>query len=199
MESLRGESLVRVLEDTDALQFGHFRLSSGLHSERYVQCARLLEAPSLASRVGTALAEELSTFQVDSILSPALGGVIIGYATAVALDVPFRFVERKEGRLTLRRGFNLSQGEKVAIVEDVVTTGGSALEAATVAREHGAEVAAVGSIIDRSEAAVNFGAPFVRLLELTVQTYEATACPACQRGEAFSAPGSRLSSGSGAN
>lgn len=114
-----------LLRESGALREGHFLLSSGLHSSGYVQCALLLESPARARRVGEWLAERLAAYRADSVLSPALGGVIIGHETAVALGVPFRFVERREGEFTLRRGFRLAAGERVVVVEDVVTTGKS--------------------------------------------------------------------------
>ena len=139
-----------MLEASRALLAGHFLLSSGLHSPRYVQCALLLEHPVRARRVGEALAAELRPFGVESVLSPAMGGLIIGHETAAALGVPFRFTERKDGRMELRRGFALRARERVAIVEDVVTTGKSTAETVAVAAERGAVVVAVGAILDRT-------------------------------------------------
>jgi len=188
---LSADHLRRALEETGALESGHFRLSSGLHSDRYIQCARLLESPRLAGAAGAALADRLTPYEPDSILSPALGGVVIGYATASALGVPFRFVERRHGALRLRRGFRLSAGEKVAVVEDVVTTGGSAREAAEVAAAAEAQVVAFGAIIDRTGGMASFPAPFANLLEVEVGTFEPGGCPLCVLGEPMTAPGSR--------
>lgn len=178
------------LLESGALREGHFQLSSGLHSSGYVQCALLLESPARARRVGEWLAERLAAYRVDSVLSPALGGVIIGHETAAALGVPFRFVERREGEFTLRRGFRLAAGERVVVVEDVVTTGKSTREAAEVARRLGAEVVAVGAIIDRG-AGDAFSVPFEALLRLDLPTWERGECHLCAAGSSAESPGSR--------
>ncbi len=192
-----GAHLLAELGVSGALRQGHFRLSSGLHSNRYVQCAKLLEDPARAKRVGVELATRLEGFDPVSVLSPALGGLIIGHETAAALGVPFRFSERKDGVMTLRRGFELARSERVAVIEDVVTTGGSAREAALVAREFGARVVAYGAIIDRSpgpDASARFDAPFVALLELEVLAWEPADCELCAAGEPLTEPGSRPAS-----
>lgn len=184
--------LMRLLEESGALRRGHFLLSSGLHSEAYVQCALLLEDPVRARTVGEDLAEELRSFHPDSVLAPALGGVIIGHEVAAALGVPFRFSERKGDEMGLRRGFNLRQGERVVIVEDVVTTGRSTLETAALATSRGARVVAVGSIIDRTAGRDPFDVPFRSLLQLDLQSYAPAACPICQvSGRPPEKPGSR--------
>lgn len=183
-------ALRELLLESGALREGHFQLSSGLHSSGYVQCALLLESPARARRVGEWLAERLAAYRVDSVLSPALGGVIIGHETAAALEVPFRFVERREGELTLRRGFRLAAGERVVVVEDVVTTGKSTREAAEVARRLGAEVVAVGAIIDRG-ARDAFSVPFEALLRLDLPTWEPGECHLCAAGSSAESPGSR--------
>ncbi len=152
--------LMQMLEESGALRRGHFLLSSGLHSEAYVQCALLLEDPVRARKVGGDLAELLRQFHPDSVLSPALGGVIIGHEVAAGLGVPFRFTERKGEEMGLRRGFTLRQGERVVIVEDVVTTGRSTLETAALATARGARVVAVGAIIDRTAGRAPFDVPF---------------------------------------
>jgi len=185
------------LEESGALRRGHFQLSSGLHSSAYVQCALLLELPARAREVGTALAEKLRTYGIDSILSPALGGVIIGHEVAAALNIPFRFAERKGTELEIRRGFALKPGEKVAIVEDVVTTGKSTLETARLAESAGAEVVAIGAIIDRTVGANPFPMPFVSLLELKLPAFRADECPLCAAGGVAEKPGSRPGGGAG--
>jgi len=186
-----GEETLGLLRSSGALLDGHFLLSSGLHSPRYVQCAKLLELPVRARRVGERLAALLRPLQLDSIVSPALGGVIIGHEVASALDVPFRFVERRDGAMELRRGFALRNGERVAVVEDVVTTGKSTLEAAAVASGHGAEVVAVGAILDRSGGRRPFTVPFPSLLTLDFPTWAAAECPLCAAGGKPEKPGSR--------
>src|SRR5438874_1109857 len=129
--------LPALLAETGALLTGHFRLSSGLHSPNYVQCAKLLEHPRNAKAIGAALGERVRSFGARKIVAPALGGVIIGYTVAEALDLPSIFTERKEGQMTLRRGFRINRGERVLVVEDVVTTGKSTRETATVIAEQG--------------------------------------------------------------
>jgi len=185
--------LERELEACGALLRGHFLLSSGRHSPAYVQCARYLQEPSRARRAGTALAARLRGIapRLDSVLSPALGGVIIGHEVAAALGVPFRFVERAGDELALRRGFVLRQGERVVVVEDVVTTGKSTRETARLAESAGAEVAAIASILDRSGGGHGFAVPFAALLELDLPTWTADDCPLCREGTPAVKPGSR--------
>jgi orotate phosphoribosyltransferase len=190
--------LVRLLEESGALRHGHFLLSSGLHSAAYVQCALLLEDPVRARQVGHALAEELRQFHPDSVLSPALGGVIIGHEVAAALGVQFRFTERKGEEMGLRRGFSLRQGDRVVVVEDVVTTGRSTLETAALATGRGARVVAIGSIIDRTAGRSPFDIPFRSLLALDLPSYTAAECPLCQAGSTPEKPGSRPEPGSSA-
>lgn len=180
------------LEAVGALTRGHFRLSSGLHSPAYVQCARLLEEPRRARAAGAALAELLAGHRPDSVLAPAMGAVIIGHEVAAALGVPFRFTERVEGRMALRRGFALGVGERVVLVEDAVTTGRSTLETAEVARAAAAEVVAVAAIVDRSGGSRPFGElPFVRLLSLDLPAFDPADCPLCRDGIPAVKPGSR--------
>ena len=184
--------LMQMLEESGALRRGHFLLSSGLHSSAYVQCALLLEDPVRARKVGQDLAELLRQFHPDSVLSPALGGVIIGHEVAAGLGVPFRFTERKGDEMGLRRGFNLRQGERVVIVEDVVTTGRSTLETASLATARGARVVAIGAIIDRTAGRDPFDVPFRALLQLDLPSYGPADCPACRSGALpAEKPGSR--------
>ena len=187
------------LERSGALHKGHFRLSSGLHSPAYVQCARLLEDPARARRAGEALAgalvEELGEAWrggPDSVLAPAMGAVLIGHEVAAALGVPFRFTERTaDGAMALRRGFELAAGERVVVIEDAVTTGRSTRETMALAREAGAEVMAVGALVDRSGDATPFDVPFVRLTTLDLPTWRPDACPLCEQGTPAVKPGSR--------
>jgi orotate phosphoribosyltransferase len=184
--------LMQMLEESGALRRGHFLLSSGLHSEAYVQCALLLEAPVRARKVGSDLAERLRSFHPDSVLSPALGGVIIGHEVAAGLGVPFRFTERKGEEMGLRRGFTLRQGERVVVIEDVVTTGRSTLETAALATARGARVVALGAIIDRTSGRDPFDVPFRALMQLDLPSYTPAECPACRAGALpAEKPGSR--------
>ena len=179
-------------EDTGALLAGHFRLSSGMHSDRYLQCARLLMWPERAERAGRELAARLREFGPAAIISPALGGVIIGHETARALGVPAMFAERKDGAFALRRGFAMAPGQKVAVVEDVFTTGKSTREAMAAVTAGGGHVVAVGSIVDRGLPADAFEVPARSLLSLDVPSWPASECPLCRLGLALDTPGSRF-------
>jgi len=182
-----------LLRETGALLSGHFRLSSGLHSAGYVQCALLLEHPRNAKAIGIALAEKVRTMQPSKIVAPAMGGVIIGYTVAEALDVPSIFTERKDGAMTLRRGFRIAEGERVVIVEDVVTTGKSTRETVAVIEGLGGVVAGFASILNRSGMSNPFGPPYASLLVLNLDTYDEANCPLCASGVAIDSPGSRYS------
>jgi orotate phosphoribosyltransferase len=180
--------------ETGALLEGHFRLSSGLHSDRYLQCARLLMWPGRAESAGRELAALLAEFRPRVVVSPALGGLIIGHETARALSTRFIFVERQEGRFQLRRGFRLEAGEPAAVVEDVFTTGKSTRETIGAVEEAGAAVVAVGSIVDRGVPAGAFAVPARSLLSLSVPAWPAGECPLCRRGVPLDTPGSRYGS-----
>lgn len=179
--------------ETDALLDGHFVLSSGLHSARYLQCALALQYPVDASRFGKAIAEmiQLQSGGIDTIASPAIGGLIIGYAVAEALNVRFIWTERQEGEMTLRRGFSLSPGERVLVVEDVITTGGSTRECIAALEKNGGEVVAAASIIDRSDGRADVGVPRISLASLDVPSYPQPDCPMCAAGTPTVKPGSR--------
>ena len=184
-------------QDTGALLEGHFRLSSGLHSDRYLQCARLLMWPERAEQAGRDLAAALREFSPGAVVSPALGGVIIGHETARAVRVPAMFVERKDGAFALRRGFSLAGGEPVVVVEDVFTTGKSTREAADAVEAAGGRVIAVGSIVDRGVPAGAFTVPARSLLALSVPSWPEAECPLCAKGVAIDSPGSRFARTSG--
>lgn len=192
-EATSVREIEEMLTTSGALTRGHFRLSSGLHSPAYVQCALLLEEPRRGTRVGRALARTVASLRPTSVVAPAMGGLLVGYEVAAALGMPFRFVERAPdgGGMTMRRGFRLSEGERVVIVEDVVTTGKSTREAMAVVREQGAETVAVASIIDRTGDANPFDVPHLSLLELTLPTYDPDDCPLCAEGVPVERPGSR--------
>ena len=185
--------VLALLNKTGALLQGHFKLSSGLHSPNYVQCALLLQHPRNAKALGEALAAKVRPMRPDKIVAPAMGGLIIGYTVAEALDKPMIFTERKDGEMTLRRGFKLTQGERVVIVEDVVTTGKSTREAAKVVSERGGVVYGFASILNRSGRENPFDANYEPLLRLDLETHEAERCPLCASGVPLDAPGSRFS------
>ncbi len=183
--------VLSLFRQSGALHEGHFRLSSGLHSSGYLQCALVLQHPAHAETLGRALGDALRDLNATVVLSPALGGLIIGHEVARALGVRAIFAERQDNVLTLRRGFSLSADDRVVIIEDVVTTGGSTRETMVVAREAGATVVGAGSIIDRSGGAATLDVPFRALVALSLPTYEPTACPLCAAGQPVTKPGSR--------
>ena len=178
--------------DTGALLSGHFRLSSGRHSDTYLQCARLLQWPTRAQEAGRELAERLREFAPQVVVSPALGGLIIGHETARALGTRFLFVERPEGVFVLRRGFGLEPGERAVVVEDVFTTGKSTREAASAVEAGGGAVVAVGSVVDRGLPPGAFAVPARSLLSLSVPSWPESECPLCRGGVAIDSPGSRF-------
>jgi len=175
-----------------ALLEGHFRLTSGLHSPGYLQCALVLQHPREAEAYGVALAERLRDLGARTVLSPALGGIVIGQEVGRALGVRAIFAERVDGTLMLRRGFSLEPGETVVVIEDVVTTGGSTRETIEVARAAGARVVGAGAIIDRSGGQQRLDVPFHALAELSLPTYEPASCPLCLAGQPVVKPGSRV-------
>lgn len=177
--------------ETGSLLTGHFRLSSGLHTDRYLQCARLLMWPERAERAGRDLAAKLSVVSPQAVVSPAIGGIVIGHEVARALGVRALFAERKDGGFHLRRGFALSPGERVVVVEDVFTTGGSTREVCAAVESAGGTVSAVGSIVDRGVPEGTFPVPASSLLSLDVPAWTEKDCPLCARGDALDAPGSR--------
>ena len=185
--------LPSLLRETGALLQGHFRLSSGLHSSTYVQCALLLEHPRNAVAIGEELASRARSMKPSKIAAPALGGVIIGYTVAQSLGIPFIFTERKGGDMTLRRGFRVEADEPLLIVEDVVTTGKSTRETADVLARRGGKVVGFASILNRSGRQNPFDAPYVSLLSLDLEAYEEAHCPLCAQGVPLDAPGSRYS------
>ncbi len=184
-----------LFEKTGAYLKGHFRLTSGLHSPGYLQSALVLEYPEHAETLGRELARRLRDITngpVDAVVSPALGGLIIGHEVARALGVRFLFTERDTDRkMALRRGFAITPGEHVIVIEDVITTGGSTKEVIDIVADRGAKVLAAGSIIDRSGGAVDLGVPRVALETLSVPAWDPATCPLCAAGEPVVKPGSR--------
>jgi len=185
------DTVLALFRSSGALLEGHFRLSSGLHSGGYLQCALVLQHPVHAEALGQALAEKLREFKANVVLSPALGGLIIGHEVGRALGVRAIFAERQERVLTLRRGFQLSSADRVVVIEDVVTTGGSTRETMAVAEAAGATVVGAGAVIDRSGGSPNLGVPFASLVTLNLPTYQPDVCPMCAAGQPVVKPGSR--------
>jgi orotate phosphoribosyltransferase len=185
-----GEGLFGALEERGAILNGHFRLSSGRHSDRFVQKFRILEDPVLVERVARALAEEARALAPTIVVSAAVGGIVLGYETARQLGTLGIFVEKEGGVATLRRGFTLAPDDRAFVVEDVVTTGLSVREVMHVVEERGAQVAGVGAIVRR--APVEFGVPTFSLLDLPIESYEPEKCPQCAAGEPITEPGSRF-------
>ena len=174
-----------------ALLDGHFRLTSGLHSPGYLQCALVLQHPRDAEALGAALGNRIRSLNAQVVLSPALGGIVIGQEVGRALGVRAIFAERQDAALTLRRGFTLDPGERVLVVEDVVTTGGSTRETMDVARAAGAVVVGACAIVDRSGGKQQLDVPFHALLPMDVKTYQPDDCPLCAQGVPVVKPGSR--------
>lgn len=185
------DAVLDLFRRVGALLEGHFRLTSGLHSPGYLQCALVLQHPVEAAVCGTAIADQVRSLGVQVVLSPALGGIVIGHEVARALGVRAIFAERQDGTLTLRRGFSLAPGERVLVVEDVVTTGGSTRETMEVARAAGAVVVGAASIIDRSGGRQNLDVPYCALATVALPTYQPEACPLCAAGSPVVKPGSR--------
>jgi len=184
--------ILKEFEKAGATLSGHFELSSGRHSDRYLQCALLLQDPKLSEKLCKILADRFRGKGVTLVIGPAVGGVLISYEVARQLGIRSLFAEREEGVLKLRRNFEIRKGEKVLVVEDVVTTGGSTQELMALVRSRGGEVIGVGSFVDRSGGAVHYEVPFESLVTLKVESFAKEECPLCQKGLPFTKPGSRL-------
>jgi len=184
------EEILNLFKEKEALLEGHFQLSSGLHSSRYLQCAKVLQYPQLAEGLCRALAEKLPQ-DAEVVIAPAIGGIIVAQEIARALGIRAIFAERKEGKMTLRRGFALKEGERVLAVEDVITTGGSLKEIIELVQEEKGKVLAVGMLVDRSAGKAEFAQEKVALLTLNIESYPPDNCPLCKKGIPFDYPGSR--------
>ena len=180
-----------LFRQSGALLEGHFKLSSGLHSDRYLQSALVLQHPDFAEQLGRALAARTEHLQPTAVLSPALGGIVIGQEVGRALQVRALFAERQDGRLSLRRGFSLSPADRVLIVEDVITTGGSTRETIEVAEAAGAQVIGAASIVDRGSDASRLDVPLQSLVKMKVAAHDPSNCPLCAQGLPVVKPGSR--------
>jgi len=185
------EAVLDLFRKSGALLEGHFRLSSGLHSNRYLQSALVLQCPDRAAALGAAIGARTAALHATAVLSPALGGIVIGHETARALGIRALFAERQDGVLTLRRGFSLGVSDRVLVVEDVITTGGSTLETARTAEAAGAHVVGAAAIIDRGVDRAALGLPLEALVHLDVPSWQPGDCPLCTQGEPVTKPGSR--------
>ena len=185
--------ILRVLEETGALLSGHFELRSGLHSNRFFQCANVLRYPRVAGRLCDELVNRLmntmSTGPVDGVISPALGGILVGHEVARAMDVKCVFAEKQDGKLAMRR-FALKPGERYVVAEDVITRGGRVQETIDIVRAAGAEVVAVLVLVDRSGGQAKFDYPTFSLLKMAPEVWEPSACPLCAKKQPFVHPGS---------
>ena len=188
---MTADAVLDLFRQSGALLEGHFKLSSGLHSNRYLQSALVLQHPDHAAQLGRAIADSVRALNPSVVLSPALGGIVIGQEAGRALGVRAIFAERLDGRLTLRRGFLMSPEDRAVVVEDVITTGGSTRETMDVAVAAGAAVVAAASIIDRGTQPARVDVPLFSLVRLDVPVYEPDSCPMCARGEPAVKPGSR--------
>lgn len=189
---MNASELLDLFRSTNALLDGHFVLRSGLHSRQYFQCALLLQHTQIAARVCGELASKLRDIEAERVISPALGGIIVGHEIARALGKPHIFVEKEDGKLVLRRGFEINPGTRFIVAEDVVTRGGRVQETIDIVRAHGGTVVAVASIVDRSGGNLpDFGAPFVALTQLDVETFEADQLPADLAAIPVTKPGSK--------
>ena len=189
------DEVLQALRDSDALLSGHFELRSGLHSDRFFQCALVLRYPRLAERLCNALVGKIRNAigdraNVDGVISPALGGILVGQEIARVLDVPSIFAEKKDGKLVVRRGFKIGHGERFILAEDVVTTGSAVRETFEIVTDAGGIVEAVAVLVDRSAGKASFGCPLVSLLEMAPVTFEPAKCPLCAEGSKAVHPGS---------
>ena len=187
------ESILEHFKFCDAYLEGHFELSSGLHSPNYLQCALALQYPSDAAGYGRLIAEKFVNQNADAVASPAIGGLVIGYVVAQSLNVRFLWTERQNGEMKLRRGFSVKPGERIVVVEDVITTGGSTRECIDVLTRAGASVIGAASVIDRSNGKADVGVPRFSLANIEVPAYRPDECPMCAAGTAAVKPGSRAS------
>ncbi|MEI7884823.1 MAG: orotate phosphoribosyltransferase [Clostridia bacterium] len=186
------EKFIPLFEKAEALLTGHFLLTSGKHSNRYIQCAKVLQYPSMCVEICQYLAEQIKDKELDVIIAPAMGGILVGFEMGVQLNKKAIFTERVNGKMELRRSFEIQPGDKVLIAEDVITTGGSVFEVMDLVKEKGGIVIGVVSLVDRSAGRIKFGVPFVSAISLDVITYESDSCPLCAEGKTPAIkPGSR--------
>ena len=190
--AMTNEELMQILTETGAYQSGHFKLSSGLHSGNYIQCSQLLKFPRIAEKVCAEIGELFKDENIEMVVGPAIGGILVAYEVGRALNVPAIFAERENGVMTLRRGFHVEPGTRCLVTEDVLTTGGSAQEVVELLQSKGAEVVAATSIIDRTPGStIKLKVPFKSLIQLSFPTHNPEECPMCKEGMPIQKPGSR--------
>ena len=187
---MREDEILEIMRECGALLTGHFELRSGLHSDRYFQCANVLRYPRVAERLCGALVKAMGAVEADAVIAPALGGIVVGHEIARALDRPCLFAEKEDGKLVLRR-FAIEPGQRLVVAEDVITRGGRVQEVIELVRAAGGEVAAVAVLVDRSGGRARFPYPTFSLLRLEPVTWEKAACPLCAKGETLVHPGSK--------
>ncbi len=189
--SLSEQELLNIFRKTEALLEGHFRLTSGRHSNQYFQCAKVLQYADYNIQICEKIVEHFKNFEIETVIAPALGGIIVGQEVARQLNKRFIFAEREQSALTLRRGFSLKENEKVLVCEDVVTTGGSVFEVMEIVKSFGAKVVGVGYIVDRSNDKVNFGYSQFSALKVNAVSFTPEECDLCKQGIPLVKPGSR--------
>lgn len=186
------DRVLEIFKEANVLQTGHFILTSGRHSDKYLQCARIFQNTKYSEELCKALAEKFSDKNIDVVIGPAMGAVQMAYEVSRALGCENYFTEREDGKMTLRRGFNISEGQRVLLVEDVLTTGGTLFEVMEMLKEKGAIIVGVGSIVDRTNGKIDFGVPFESVIKISVESFEASECPLCKEGKIPAVkPGSR--------
>ena len=188
---LQREEALDILAQAGVMQKGHFLLTSGRHADRYLQCARLFENTQYSEMMCASLAEHFAQDEIDVVIGPAMGAVQMAYEVSRHLHCPNFFTEREDGAMTLRRGFSLSKGQRVLVVDDILTTGGSIQEVIALVRTLDAVIAGVGVIVDRSGGKVDFGCKLASVITMEVESWEAADCPLCKQGLPFVKPGSR--------
>ncbi len=188
---LEQREILEIFRETKVLREGHFRLTSGKHSRQYMQCAQVLQYPKFTERLCEDLARRFKGQELHAVVAPAIGGIIIAYEVAKVLGVRALFTEREDGKMTLRRGFDLEDDENVLVVEDVITTGGSVIEVMDAIRERGANICGVGVLVDRSGGRSHFGVKKEALMTMEIETWEPDDCPLCKEAIPIIRPGSR--------
>ena len=189
--SLDEKDILKIFEKTNALLRGHFKLTSGRHSDVYFQCAKVLQYPDYTQKLCSIITDTFKNYDIDTVLSPAIGGLVVGQEVARQLNKKFIFAERETYDLILRRGFAISKGEKILICEDVVTTGGSVFELIDIVKSNNADVVGIGFIVDRSNGNVNFDYTQISTIKLDVKSYTPAECPYCREGLELVKHGSR--------